>query len=418
MTDIIDTRNFRKGAVTMLKNGSSIEKNLKRTLGTNRLKSVNSLSMPIYTDAVSSPCTGEAATLSSHTLLSLSTELNGIPSSVEDVQKIKQHQITKVNSSYIRRSQDNQIKLFAEKCWEEFQKRAVNPYKIPLDIREYEFPSKYINEAIKSLVDFALLPTQKKNLLEIYDESDNLITWKTFKKVMFSSYNIPLGPYEAQAEPQTFASSYSQLVEKQEIASNTVPHEVTTALEVEQVAAAVRLKGKMVPIRYLKDAFVSVVTEDSREAAGADQVDQEKSVGSRSFTRSYSDSVSSVNSAANVSTVNPRNPLGENLSAQLQKQTVLELVDPSQEYSQKWLRMKKLRDERVQRETSKRLRFEVLNAFSRIVLNAARYYYDSISCMYSRLFGCSLFPVGVYNSVSLLTLVQNKPLLLSLLLLF
>ena len=371
MADLIDTRNFRKGAVTMLKNGASIDKNLKRTLGTSRLKSVNSLSMPIYPDTVSSPFTGEAATVSSHTLLSLSTELNGIPATVEDAQKPR-NQVTKVNSSYIRRNQENQIKVFAEKCWEEFQKRAVNPYKIPLEMREYEFPSKYINEAIKSLVDFSLLPTQKNNLLVVvHEENEQFITWKAFKKIMFSSFSIPFGPYEPQPEPQTLASSYSQLVEKQEIASNTALNEVATALEVEQVAAAVRLKGKMVPLRYLKDAFVCVVTDDVRVAATLDQAEQEKSVSTRSFTRSYSDSVSSVNSA-NLSTVNPRNPLGENLSAPLQKQTVLELVDPSQEYSQKWLHMKKLRDERVRRETSKRLRFEVLNAFSRIVLNATR----------------------------------------------
>ena len=45
-------------------------------------------------------------------------------------------------------------------------------------MREYEFPSKYINEAIKSLVDFSLLPTQKNNLLVVaHEENEQFITW-------------------------------------------------------------------------------------------------------------------------------------------------------------------------------------------------------------------------------------------------
>ena len=372
MDDLIDTRNFRKGAVTILKNGSSLDKDLRRTFPAG-MKSVNTLSVPIFSDSASHSHTGDNATVGSATALSLSTDVNGMHASLsqESIAK-KETNTSRIPSTYIRRGRQDQIRIFAEKCWDVFQSHAINPSNVPLDIREYEFPSKHLNSALHYLSNFALTPSQENNSVEvIVDDKNNLLPWKTFKNLMFSTYNIPFGPYDPKLEVTRSASSYAHLLQKQRIASSVPPNEVATALEVEQAAAAVKLQGKIVPMRFLKDAFVSVVTEDYHSSSKLQSTGESDGQADKNEASSYSDSIKSdPDNLPNASGSTMRNPLGEAFSAPLQKMTVGELANSSQQYSLKWLHMKKLRDERTRREISKRMRSDMLNAFARIVLIA------------------------------------------------
>lgn len=380
ITDFIDIRSVNKHAFTMLKSSVSVDKSIHHTYRT-RVKAVpsdyNNMSLAEGSESVDTESIYQPLSVLAHR-----------PSSVKEAHFIQ-----------LRNAKDDETNKIV---WEVFKAYEVGTGDIPFDSIETAIPVDKLEDAVDALFMcevFSSLKAAKDALKGLYYEN-SMLTFHEFKELVHyicllqEQKNRKRSPLRGSSSESVISQSatsvpdsFQTLVQKQRMVSALVLDDLVDAASVSQSSSNMKLGGKMMNTSVFKDAVMDVLNEDYRcRRPRPLRLEALRKHSVRSFNDSRDDIdidtgsiVDSIASPAPKSPSNataltadkpmspPKRKVNHNPVELMQKSRVAGLMNPEEQYYNKWLKMKEKRDARLQREFKRKVREDVLHTFQSVV---------------------------------------------------
>ena len=407
----IDTRSIRKEAVNMLKSGQALSKTLKWSMRKS-LKSEYEYEDDGSLGGAYNKTKKPSVQYNSSSRRA-SEEMSFIESSIQD----------QTNSSI--NANNNSVD---KKTWYAFKMYSKYSSDNPSDNDQLLMPYENLDDSIQLLAEIIGTKPTKKASKKEYFIRGSPIFFHQFKRYVDYIFSVPQGylvtrsaeggtrptsPFvnPIKQPPLVTSTSVASMVLTQTGIPRSPSHSAAMAATIPDISpSVVVLKGKAVPVNYLKEAIVDVFKKEKKAEHGmpskgnnvfdivcliviklpladcylfkimlivkcywhchtffqlvlSSQMNDEVSIDSKEFFGAKS-LTSSLNSSSLILTGdNPR------YMQPTTNHKIVLLVDPREEYGNKWRNMKAQRDERLIELERRKEREEMLYNFKRVVMN-------------------------------------------------
>lgn len=358
--DSIDTRTFTSSTLALLRSSQSVDKTLVRTFKA-RLKTRN------------------------HDASGLNESLGDI--SAEASQLFGSASSPSLPSLY-ERSQASLEPLTSEQefkthAWSVFQQYSYYVGKRNFDGTSYSMPVENLIDAVEHLVPGRILTKNLEGLIRLLtSEHSTMLSWKEFKTIVYGLH--PADEFKSTVEgsysefDSTLSISkekgpaYTNLLHKQRVASTINLDDIEQArFRIPAVSeTTTNLRAKPVPVGYVKDAMVDVFRREDSVSRNSPT----RTIQTQQSIETFDDSTYTnlqrpdqfVYSGATIKYKRDEYPPAR-FENELHKSKIADLSKQDAEYYEKWLKMKKQRDERYGREYKRRVRGDVMHSFRRLI---------------------------------------------------